>query len=201
MMDIVKFAHLFLWGIQFDQNLARLSNHPEKADKGTYWTPAVIAFLDRLGFDLGYETDVEVQVIGDDKKKRWLDMVWIKKEGDDIKEIIFIEHEGKWAKMQIEDAILRLQSKHFELKKEPNLRVLITYPNSRVRIHSDLMQRVEEFANQVLEESQNLVIEFAREDWEKCVKLKKIDLTMFTTRPQKIAEELYRNSALSLFKQ
>jgi len=165
-MNILKredFLRLFMWGIQFDSELLRIAADPNKRNKGSYWTPAIMAFLDRLGFKLGFKTDVEVGIKGGGR----LDMLW---ELNDFH--IRIEHEGNPGKETIKKAIYRLNGS-LEREKKECLRILIAYEYPEDK--GETLRRVKEFANA---DKNNLVLWFPDSEWprdEKPVNMTKYD--------------------------
>lgn len=186
------FATLFMWGIQFDPHVGWLSLQPKKADKGSYWTPAMLAFLDRLGTRLGFDTDVEIAALDG----QWIDMVWV---GNDDKQIIFIEHESRWNMDNILKAIARLNSKRRDNNMEADLRVLIAY--SWPGKEEPTKEKSEEISRQIYEfvnkDKRNLALVYPYELWPSD-KNRSIDLTKFKILPEN-TDQVSNNSALRLF--
>ena len=171
------FFCLFMWGIQFDPELYRISQIERKSKKGTYWTPAMMGFLDRLGSKLVFETDIELGVFTDkqDKPDKWVDMVWT---GKDFQ--VFIEHEGSPDPKLIGQAIKRLEgsSKSIDGTKEADLRVLVSYPSPKG------VDKLKEFAGK---DNRNLSIWYPYEDWPR--PNNPVDLTKFKSFPEELMKK------------
>ena len=190
-MNRENFVALFMWGIQFDPHVGWLSIQPKKADKGSYWTPAIMAFLDRLGTRLGYETDVEIEV----PNNKWVDMVWIKT-NQSTTDIVFIEHESAWTEGKIKLAIERLESKHLYENKEADLRVLITYSyKGKETKTKEKNERIMNLLQEFVKEKRNVVIVYPLENWSKD---KAVDLTKFKIIPEEV-NHVSKNDAFKLF--
>jgi hypothetical protein len=185
MIDRKDFAYLFMWGIQFDTELFRIASNRKKSGKGTYWTPAIMAFLDRLGTKLGFETDVERKVITPRGEEKWLDMLWSKNEPSPFH--VFIEHEGS-SEGKIDIAIDRLNGR---LEKsdgeEADLKVLITYAQAPKYI--DMLKK---FA----EPAQNVVIWYPLNEWPPADSSTPVDLTKFKVLPNEIEEQLHHDTSI-----